>query len=70
MTHPCPAPDCQQQEVEDDKVSCRMHWFDLPLTIRKKIWDGQRQGTLSDAHAAAMAEATDYLRGLKPVQDL
>jgi len=66
--HRCPAPDCRNQ-VPDNQLACRMHWFTLPLPIRKKVWHAYRvYGPGSLDHLEAITEATDWLEENHKVQ--
>lgn len=58
--HECPAPACEVY-VPDAQLACRRHWFQLPKGLRNEINQhyvrGQSAAMMSDAYAAALADA-------------
>ena len=62
--HQCHWPNCNKQ-VPPAKWGCTKHWFELPVTLRRKVWaayePGQEiDGTPSDAYIEAAHEVQEW----------
>jgi hypothetical protein len=57
----CRWPTCGR-EVSDRLMfhMCRPHWYRLPDTLRKALWQTYRPGQETDAHRAAIELALTY----------
>lgn len=53
----CAATGCQE-EVAREMLMCRRHWFMVPRSLRKQVWDGYR-GRLGSDYAHAVQRAVD-----------
>lgn len=64
--HACHWPECDTQ-VPPAKWGCKWHWFQLPISIRNKIWAAYRPGQeknmkVSRAYITAAREAQAWIR--------
>jgi hypothetical protein len=57
--HTCPYPRCNIQ-VDQDRLSCKPHWFALPEDMRRAIW--KSYGIDSVAHSAAVSDAIAWMQ--------
>jgi hypothetical protein len=61
--HDCPAPKCNVK-VGDSRLACRGHWYQLPKSIRDRIWafyiPGQTITTMSPEYRVALDDAIAY----------
>ena len=60
-THECPHPGCNRR-VPREYLSCRQHWFELPVALRLEIYNSYQAEPLGEAHVAAMAKALEHWR--------
>ena len=51
----CARPGCEAH-IEGFQLACRTHWFDLPTSLRNRIWRHHRSGN-TGAHHQAVVEA-------------
>lgn len=70
--HHCHWPGCNTQ-VPPAMWGCRKHWYNLPRTIRNRIWNtyecGQEvKGTPSKDYLAAAQEAQDWITKYYPTE--
>ena len=66
-THRCPAHGCRAQ-INDHRLSCRDHWYELPKELRDRIWDTYRKGAGGPDHTEAVMESVRFLRA-EPVDE-
>lgn len=56
--HECPGPDCTKQ-VAYELYACRRHWYQVPLPLRKAVYDtwagGAGAGTPEHIEALQLA---------------
>lgn len=63
MSHECPAPGCVR-EVPTSMLTCRPHWYSIPLALRSAIWRAwaRGEGAGSIEHFEAIQDAVNYLQ--------
>lgn len=44
-SHPCPSAGCERL-VPFDMLACKVHWYELPMTLRRAIAGTWREGDL------------------------
>lgn len=66
-SHRCPAPGCLSTPP-NKYLFCRLHWFRLPISIRRRIWDTYTAGQednpalTTPAYREAVRAGLDALR--------
>lgn len=66
MSHQCPGPECPVEDVDDDKLACVPHWYQVPRDIRSRVYAtwNNGAGAGSPAHTRAMTQAIATMRPL------
>lgn len=63
--HRCPWPQCAAY-VEPDLWGCKQHWFAIPPTLRRRLWQAYRKGqtiaTASDDYREAAADVDAWIQ--------
>jgi hypothetical protein len=66
MSHECPGPGCSIP-VNDDKLACRAHWFQVPMRVRNRVYSAWARGAGAGSaeHREAMIQAIAFMRPLR-----